>query len=72
MNYIPGTCSGQKMLDFGCGPVIHYSISPSRQFDEIYFADFKSNLSEIQKWINRSPDAFDWSHFFRLHAEREG
>ena len=59
------------MLDFGCGPVIQYSIGPSRWFEEIYFADFEGNIKEIQKWIERSPDAFDWSHFFAEYASLE-
>ena len=67
-----GMYTGQKLLDFGCGPVIDHAISPSRYFEEIYFADFKTNLDQIKKWVNRSPDAFDWSHFFKLYAELEG
>ena len=67
-----GKYTGQKMLDFGCGSVIHYSISPSRFYDEIYFADFPPNTPEVEKWIQRSPEAFDWSHFFQEYAELEG
>ena len=66
-----GKYSGQKLLDFGCGPVIQHAISPSRCFEEIYFADFETNLDQIKKWINRSPEAFDWSHFFEFYARLE-
>ena len=69
---IAGTIRGQKCLDFGCGPTIHYPIIPSRWFDEIYFADFPKNLTEITKWIDRSPGAFDWTYFFEEYAILEG
>ena len=69
---IAATIRGQKCLDFGCGPTIHYPVIPSRWFDEIYFADFPKNLTEITKWIDRNPGAFDWTYFFEEYAKLEG
>ena len=59
-------------MDFGCGPVIQYAVAPSKRFDEIYFADFEESLRETKKWIDRSPDAYDWTHFFEQYAKFEG
>ena len=59
-------------MDFGCGPTIHFPVSPSRFYDEIYFADFKENTAEIEKWIKKDPDAFDWTHVMEKYAKLEG
>ena len=39
---VAGAYTGQKLLDFGCGPVIEHAISLSRYLEEIYFADFET------------------------------
>ena len=67
-----GNMMGYKLLDFGCGPFIQYTISPSRCFQETYYAEFEENLEAMRKWIKRSPGAFNWSHFFEQYAKLEG
>ncbi|MBX7135920.1 MAG: methyltransferase domain-containing protein [Fimbriimonadaceae bacterium] len=58
-----GTC-----LDFGCGPSVYAHFAIVDRYDEVTWADYVAeNRSEVQKWIDRSDDAFGWSHYAR-HA----
>ena len=60
-----------KMLDLGCGPVIAYAISAVEYTSEIIMAEYTElNRQEITKWINKDPDAHDWSPFLE-HVIRE-
>ncbi len=53
-----------KMLDLGCGPVIAYAISAAEYASEIVMAEYTElNRQEITKWINKDPDAHDWSPY---------
>ncbi|OGK22303.1 hypothetical protein A2866_05315 [Candidatus Roizmanbacteria bacterium RIFCSPHIGHO2_01_FULL_39_8] len=61
------------MLEFSGGPTIYPLISAAPVMKEIHFADFlDKNLLEVQKWQNRSVEAFDWTIFFRKALEIEG
>ena len=59
------------MLDLGCGPVIAYAISAVEYTSEIIMAEYTElNRQEITKWINKDPDAHDWSPFLE-HVIKE-
>lgn len=61
------------MLEFSGGPTIYPLISAAPVVKEIHFTDFlDTNLQEVQKWKNRSVEAFDWTIFFRKVLEIEG
>ncbi|MEI6659935.1 MAG: guanitoxin biosynthesis pre-guanitoxin forming N-methyltransferase GntF [bacterium] len=53
-----------EMLEVGCGPTIHHSLPFEEYVGQICMADYKkSNLEEIQKWVEGSPDAHNWGPF---------
>ena len=57
--------SGLKVLEFGGGPSIMSLISLSQYADEIVFTDYDKCLrKEVELWMNKSPEAFDWSVYF--------
>lgn len=50
------------ILDFGCGPTLYGILSIGHHFKEIYLADYlSSNLTQIDKWIKRYKDTFNWN-----------
>ena len=54
-----------KVLDFGSGPVIQHSISAALKASEVVFCDIsRSNREEIQKWLKKDVNAFNWSPHF--------
>ena len=69
-----GACGDAKVLDFGCGPVVQNSISAAAFASEIVFCDIHpSNREAVQKWLDRDPEAFDWSpHFDYVVKTLEG
>ena len=55
-----------KILDYGCGPSIPYSISAAPKASEIVLADYaQPNRECLQKWLARDPSAIDWSPYFK-------
>ena len=67
-----GNYHGEKLLDFGCASVLHCTVSPSRYFHRIYYADFPNNLTDTTRWVAGDSGAFDWSHYFQEYARLEG
>ena len=63
-----------RVLDYGCGPVVQHSISAAAYASEIVFCDISSSCrEEIQKWLRKDPDAFNWSpHFDYVVKNLEG
>ncbi len=60
------------MLDLGSGPSIHNVISASKWYSEIYMSDYTvANRLEIQRWIDKEPDAFNWKPYFELYGQLE-
>ena len=67
------TCPGGRMVEFGSGPTVIQLISPSKKFNHIVCGDFyESNNKEIEKWLRKDKDAFDFTTSFQFHAELEG
>ncbi len=61
------------MLDFGCGPTIQGVLSASKWYKEVYLSDYtEGNRREVQNWIDRDPQAFDWGQYFTRIAGFEG
>ena len=64
--------SGLTVLDYGTGPVIVTTISAFTKASEIVLSDYAGNNREaLRQWLDRHPDAFDWSLFFRRVTLRE-
>ena len=66
--------AGLKVLEFGTGPVIIYEISASLYASEIVLSEYtEKNRELLQMWLDRGPDAPDWSPFFEcVVQELEG
>ncbi|XP_073511542.1 indolethylamine N-methyltransferase-like, partial [Phyllobates terribilis] len=68
-----GGIRGDTLLDFGTGPTIYQLLSACEVFDKIIVSDFlEQNRAEIQKWLKKDPDAFDWTHILKFVCELEG
>lgn len=63
----------QPVLFFGVGPTLHHVFLAASQVPEIHLGDYLSaNLREIERWIERGPEAHDWRPFVRYTLECEG
>ena len=63
--------SSLKIVDYGCGPTIAYSISAAPKASEIVLADYnKSNRKYLQEWVNGEPLAQDWTPHFKYVVQR--
>ena len=50
------------ILEYSGGPSLIDVIAAAPKASKIIFADYaKSNRDEIQKWIDKDPEAFDWT-----------
>ncbi|XP_056397987.1 nicotinamide N-methyltransferase-like isoform X2 [Hyla sarda] len=68
-----GGVKGETLLDFGTGPTIYQLLSACEVFDKIIVSDFlEQNCAELQKWLKKDPDAFDWTHIIKFVCELEG
>lgn len=64
---------GQPVLFFGVGPTLHHVFAAAEVASEIHLGDYlPANLREIQRWIDREPDAHDWRPFVRHTLRCEG
>ncbi|BCJ47208.1 hypothetical protein GCM10010168_72030 [Actinoplanes ianthinogenes] len=63
----------QPILYFGTGPTLHHVFACAETASEIHLGDYlPENLAEIQRWIERAPDAHDWRPFVRYTLQCEG
>ena len=62
-----------RLLEFGGGPALIDVLLAVPKCKEIVFTDYSDrNLQEVQRWLDKDPDAFDWSPFTRMVLEEEG
>ena len=55
-----------KILDIGSGPTIAYAISAAPHAAEIVLSEYaEANRSSLLQWLQKDPDAFDWTHAFK-------
>ena len=55
-----------KILDVGAGPSISNVISAAPYASEIVLAEYtENNRTELQHWLDRDPEAFDWTTFIK-------
>ena len=63
---------GEPLLFFGVGPTLHHVFLAAGRASEIHLADYlPANLGEIERWLDRDPDAHDWRPFVRYTLECE-
>ena len=67
-NFFTTEVSGDslKILDYGCGPSIPYSVSAAPKASEIILADYaEPNREYLKRWLTKDPSAQDWSPYFK-------
>ena len=63
---------GDRLLEIGCGPSIRTVIPASRKYKHIYMSDYvKDNTLAVKSWLNRQPDAHDWTEFMKIFSDME-
>ncbi|KAM3922655.1 nicotinamide N-methyltransferase-like [Leptodactylus fuscus] len=71
--FTKGGIRGETLLDFGSGPSIYQLLSACEVFDKIIASDYvEQNCAELQKWLKKDPEAFDWTHIIKYVCELEG
>jgi hypothetical protein len=64
---------GDPVLFFGVGPTLHHVFLAAPRVSEIHLGDYlPENLREIERWLDRDPEAHDWRPFVRYTLECEG
>ncbi|XP_053308408.1 indolethylamine N-methyltransferase-like [Spea bombifrons] len=68
-----GEIKGDTLIDFSAGPVIFQLLSVCEYFKEITVLEFNDKcIQDLQKWIKKEKDAYDWSHASKIVTELEG
>ncbi|XP_063797967.1 nicotinamide N-methyltransferase-like [Pseudophryne corroboree] len=71
--FTKGGVRGDTLIDFGSGPTIYHLLSACEVFNNIISSDFlDQNCIELQKWLRKDPNAFDWTHIIKYVCELEG
>nr|XP_008120809.1 PREDICTED: nicotinamide N-methyltransferase-like [Anolis carolinensis] len=64
---------GDTLIDIGSGPSIYQLLSACESFREIIVTDFlEQNRVEIRKWLEKDPEAFDWTSMVKYTCQMEG
>ncbi|XP_075449405.1 indolethylamine N-methyltransferase-like [Ascaphus truei] len=68
-----GEVTGRTLLDISKSPAIHHLLSACEIFQEIIVAESNESVKrDLEKWLNKEPDALDWSHTSKLLCQLEG
>ncbi|XP_075044381.1 nicotinamide N-methyltransferase-like [Mixophyes fleayi] len=71
--FTSGCATGKTLIDISCGPIIHHLLSICEFMEEITILEFNDFcIKELEKWINKDADAFDWTHTSTITAELKG
>ncbi|XP_040077861.3 indolethylamine N-methyltransferase-like [Ixodes scapularis] len=64
---------GETLLDVGSGPILLAALLASSRFKHIVLSDLvEGNRLELNKWLDKSEDAIDWTHRAEQIAALEG
>ncbi|XP_063799298.1 nicotinamide N-methyltransferase-like isoform X2 [Pseudophryne corroboree] len=70
--FTSGRVKGDTLIDFGAGPTIYHLLSACEVFNNIITSDFlEQNRREVQKWLRKDLDAFDWTPIVKYVCELE-
>ncbi|XP_075449149.1 indolethylamine N-methyltransferase-like [Ascaphus truei] len=68
-----GKVTGKTLLDVTNGSSIYQFLPACESFQEIIVAESNERVKrDLEKWLNKEPDAFDYSHTSKLLCELEG
>jgi hypothetical protein len=60
-------------LEFGGGPTLFAVAALVSQSREIHFCDYvAASLDEVQRWLDKETDTFNWDPYIKLALEKEG
>ena len=60
---VPG--NSLKVLDYGCGPSLPFSISAATKASEIVLAEYSEpNRQFLKRWLEKDPLAYNWMPYF--------
>uniref|UniRef100_A0A6B0V620 Putative nicotinamide n-methyltransferase n=1 Tax=Ixodes ricinus TaxID=34613 RepID=A0A6B0V620_IXORI len=69
----PVSESWRTLLDVGCGPTVANIFPATRKVRSIVLSDLvPRNREELEKWMEKAPDAMDWSFMSEPLAILEG
>ncbi|CAN2391897.1 Nicotinamide N-methyltransferase [Pristimantis euphronides] len=69
----PGGLKGDVLVDIGTGPSIYHLLSACESFQHIIATDFTDlNRQELERWLRRDPESFDWSEIVKTVCDLEG
>ncbi|XP_070552808.1 nicotinamide N-methyltransferase-like [Ptychodera flava] len=65
--------TGPRLLEIGGGPNLGNAIQVCTQFPEIVFSDYSESCRRsVEKWVENTPDAIDWSRSIQRVCDLEG
>lgn len=68
-----GMVNGKTLIDISLGPIIVHLLAICEFFEEISILKFNDDsIRELELWMNKNPDAFDWTHTSKLFMELKG
>ncbi|KAM4807806.1 indolethylamine N-methyltransferase-like [Rhinophrynus dorsalis] len=68
-----GRVRGNTLIDISFGPNISHLLAVCEFFNEITVLESNELcIKELEKWINKEPDAFDWSHALAFASGLKG
>ncbi|CAH2320321.1 nicotinamide N-methyltransferase-like [Pelobates cultripes] len=68
-----GHIKGDTLIDISSSASIFHLLPICTYFKDITILEFNDAcLKDLQKWLNKEPGAFDWSHASKIVAELEG
>ncbi|XP_075047516.1 nicotinamide N-methyltransferase-like [Mixophyes fleayi] len=68
-----GTFRGGLLIDFSIGPIIFHLLPICDVFKAITVLETNDFcIKELESWINKEEEAFDWSHLSEVFPEMEG
>nr|XP_033774695.1 nicotinamide N-methyltransferase-like [Geotrypetes seraphini] len=71
--FTSGGVKGNLLIDIGSGPTIYQFLSACECFKEIIATDYTDrNRQELELWLKKEPEAFDWSSTVKFVCELEG
>ncbi|XP_075056091.1 nicotinamide N-methyltransferase-like [Mixophyes fleayi] len=71
--FTSGYVTGKTLIDISCGPIIFHLLPICEFLEEITFLELNDFcIKELEKWINKDTDAFDWTHTSTITEQLKG
>ncbi|XP_075044352.1 nicotinamide N-methyltransferase-like [Mixophyes fleayi] len=71
--FTSGYVTGKTLIDISPGPIIYQLLPVCEFLEEITILEFNDLcIKELEKWINKDADAFDWTHALTIMAQLHG